>query len=154
ERMLWLEAVVIARSELVRAEAEGRTGRLDAHRVTARPAGADSRAAGDLEVARQRRALVTDVDVALFTIVPEVDRLGHPTGEGHRDLLVALADGRCFQFRHPLLEIRAAVAPEVCSFGRIGAHGETAKRHAKCSCDGDAAGCFCQSPKHVHLHLP
>ena len=127
---------------------------FDGDRVTSRPAGADLSATGNLEVARQGGVLITRVEVRLVAVVPPRSQLDHPTGQGHGDLLVALADGRRLELSYPLFEIRAAVATKIRGLGRAGAHGETAKRHPKRGCDGDAAGCFCQSPKHVHLHLP
>ena len=136
------------------ANRAARTRGFDRDRVAAGPAGSDYCASRHLEVARQGGVLVTHVEVCLVAVVPPGPELDHPTGQGHRDLLVALADGRRFELRDPLFEIRAAVTTEIRGLGRRGAHGETAKRHTKRGCDGDAAGCFCQSPKHVHLHLP
>ena len=76
------------------------------------------RTAGQLEVARQGGVLVTHVEVRLVAVIPPRPELDHPTGQGHRDLLVALADGRCLELRYPLLEIRAAVTTEIRGLGR------------------------------------
>src|SRR5262245_10561235 len=118
------------------------------------PSGRDLGASGNGEASSNVIGLISDGKRVLVPIIPPVHGLDDPTGERHRHLLVALADGRRFELGHPLLKIRAAIAAEVSRLrgGRLEC--EPAKRQAKCGCDGDAAGCFCQSPKHVHLHLP
>src|SRR5262249_16421896 len=90
---------------------------LEPQRVTGRPTGRDRRAARNLNVARQGSVLVAHVEVLLVTVVPPSSQLDDPTGNRHGHLLIALADGRGFEFGHPLLEIRAAVAPQIRSFG-------------------------------------
>src|SRR5262249_2233153 len=123
---------------------------FDYDRVTSRPAEADRGTPGNLEVTRQRSVFVTHVEIRLVTVVPPRPQLDHPTGQGHGDLLVALADGRCLELSYPLLEIRAAVAPKICRFRWVSSQGKRAKGQPERSCDGDAAGRFCQSPKHPY----
>ena len=148
-----ISRVLIWKVELVGKKAHGTARNFLRHIVSSRPAGGDCGLPRNCEVAGQSDVLTSDDEAVVLTVIPPVHRLHDPTGEGHRHLLVALADGRRFKIGHPLLEICAAVAPEVRSFGGMSAHGEPAERHAKCGCDGDSAGCICQSPKHVHLHL-
>src|SRR4029079_13465342 len=138
------QAGIVVELVLDEANRAARTRGFDCDRVAAGPAGSDHCATRNLEVARQGGVLVTHVEVRLVAVVPPGSELDHPTGQGHRDLLVALADGGRFELRYPLLKIRAAVTTEIRALGGRGAHGETAKRHPKRGCDGDATGCFCQ----------
>src|SRR5262249_43912904 len=136
--------------ELVLGETDRAAGarRFDHDRVTARPTWSDQDAPGELEVARQGGVLVTHVEVRLAAVVPPRPELDHPTGQGHGHLLVALADRRCLELRHPLFEIRAAVVPKICRLRWVGAQGKWGQPER--SCDGDATGCFCQSPEHPY----
>src|SRR4029079_8524841 len=132
------------------AGGELRAPDVDRQIVTGRPPGSDRRAAGDGEAGAKVIALVADIGAADMPVIPPVEALDHPTGEGHGDLLVALADGRRLKLRHPLLKIRAAIAAKISGSRRRRLECEPANHQAECGCDGDAAGCFCQSPKHIH----
>src|SRR5262245_17081107 len=97
-----------------------------------RPAGCDLGASRDREATSNVIGLISDGKRVLVPIIPPVHGLDDPTGERHRHLLVALADGRRFELGHPLLKIRAAIAAEVSRLrgGRLEC--EPAKRQAKC----------------------
>ena len=80
-----------------------------------------------------------------MAVIPPRPELDHPTGQGHRDLLVALADGRCLELSYPLLEIRAAVATEIRGFRWMGSQGKHARVQPERSCDGE--GMFLSVPQ-------
>src|SRR3990172_5490972 len=97
---------------LVVADAEGRAGRSDGQIEAGGPSGCDRCATGNGETASQVVVLVANDEAGFMPVVPNVHGLDDPTRKGHRDLLVALADGRRFKLGHPLLEIRAAITAE------------------------------------------
>ena len=76
------------------------------------------------------RAKAAHVDVALVVVVPPHDLLGNPTGDGQRDLAVALAGRRGFELCDALFEISAAVTPEIG--GGRAAGGKPANQQACC----------------------
>src|SRR5262245_19178108 len=78
-----------------------------------RPSGRDLGASRDREATSNVIGLISDGKRVLVPIIPPVHGLDDPTGERHRHLLVALADGRRFELGHPRLKIRAAIAAKV-----------------------------------------
>src|SRR5689334_16767009 len=95
------------------AGGELRAPDVDRQIVTGRPAGSDRRRTRDGKAGAKVVALVADIGAADLAVVPPVEALDNPTRQGHGDLLVALADCRRLELRHPLLEIRAAIAAKI-----------------------------------------
>ncbi len=72
------------------------------------------------------------------------------TIKGHRDLLVALADGGGFKLGDALLEIRAAIAAKIGGFDRP--VNERADEYSGCGSSKHAVT-QTQSPKHIAVPL-
>ena len=64
------------------------------------------------------------IDVALETIIPEQQRLVDRAADRERHLAVALAGGRRFQLCDALIEITAAISPEISCLRRYRTDGK------------------------------
>src|SRR5690606_8863292 len=78
-------------------------------------------------------------------VVPEHELLRDLARDGHRDLAVALTDGRCLKFGNPLLEVSAAITTEVR--GGRGAHTPNDQR----SNGGHRNATECRHRSPIHL---
>src|SRR5262249_10659896 len=100
--------------------------------------------------ARGLIVVVDDVEILFSSIIPEEGGVVLLTIKGHRDLLVALADGGRLELCHPLLEIGTAIAAKIGSFD-----GLVCERAHECRGRGSDQHPMTQtqSPKHIAVPL-
>ncbi len=85
-------------------------------RVPSRPVAVDLGLAGELHAALFKR-VGADVSIAFNTVIPEIDGFVDPARNRQRDLAVALASRRGFEFSNALFEISAAIAAKISCVG-------------------------------------